>query len=118
MQNKILSMLGIAARGRNLVSGEFMTERIIKEYKAYVVLVAEDASDNTKKMFHDMGAYYKVPVYIYGTKEGLAHAIGREMRASLAVTDEGLAKSVIRLLETGVADGTGNEYGGRQIERA
>ena len=27
MQNKILSMLGIAARGRNLVSGEFMTEK-------------------------------------------------------------------------------------------
>ena len=111
MQNKILSMLGIAARGRNLVSGEFMTERIIKEHKAYVVLVAYDASDNTKKMFRDMGAYHRVPVYIYGTKEGLAHAIGQEMRASLAVTDEGIARSIIRQLKTGVADGAGNEYG-------
>ena len=113
MQNKILSMLGIAARGRNLVSGEFMTERTVKEHRAYLVLVAEDASDNTKKMFRDMGAYHRVPVYIYGTKEGLAHAIGQEMRASLAVTDEGIAKSIICELKTGTTDGTGNEYGGR-----
>lgn len=113
MQNKILSMLGIAARGRNLVSGEFMTEKTVKAHQAYVVLVAADASDNTKKMFCDMGAYHRVPVYIYGTKEGLAHAIGQEMRASLAVTDEGIAKSIMRALETGTTDGTGNEYGGR-----
>ncbi|MCM1539204.1 MAG: ribosomal L7Ae/L30e/S12e/Gadd45 family protein [bacterium] len=106
MQNKILSMLGIAARGRNLVSGEFMTERTIKEHRAYVVLVAADASDNTRKMFRDMGAYHKVPVYIYGTKEELAHAIGQEMRASVAITDEGIAKSVMRELETGAKDGT------------
>ncbi len=107
MQNKILSMLGIAARGRNLVSGEFMTEKTVKEHKAYVVLVAEDASDNTKKMFRD------IPVYIYGTKNGLAHAIGQEMRASLAITDEGIANSIIQKLEAGTTDGTGNEYGGR-----
>lgn len=113
MQDKVLSMLSIAARGRNLVSGEFMTEKTIKEHRAYVVIVASDASDNTKKMFRDMGAYHKVPVYIYGTKNGLAHAIGQEMRASLAVTDEGIAKSIMQKLKTGTTDGTGNEYGGR-----
>lgn len=109
MQNKVLSMLSIAARGRNLVSGEFMTEKTVKAHKAYVVIVAEDASDNTKKMFRDMGAYHRVPVYIYGTKNGLAHAIGQEMRASLAVTDEGIAKSLMRELEAGTMDGTGND---------
>lgn len=113
MQNRILSMLGIAAKGRNVVSGEFMTEKAVKSRHAYLVIVAEDASDNTRKMFLDMGAFHKVPVYVYGTKVGLAQAIGKEMRASLAVTDEGLAKSIIRKLETDTADNTGNGYGGR-----
>ena len=37
--------------------------------------------------------------YVYGSKEELGHSIGREMRASLAVTDAGLAKSLIGHLE-------------------
>ena len=102
MQNKVLSMLGIAARGRNVVSGEFMTEKAVKSFQACLVIVATDASDNTKKMFRDMCSFYEVPIYEFGSKEELAHAIGKEMRASLAVTDEGLAKSIIQKLETGM----------------
>lgn len=100
MKNKILSLLGIANRGRNLVSGEFMTEKTVKSYKAYLVIVAEDASDNTKKMFLNMCDFYKVPYYVFGTKEELGHSIGKEMRASLAVIDEGLANAIKKQLQT------------------
>lgn len=102
MQNKVLSMLGIAARGRNVVSGEFMTEKAVKSFQACLVIVAADASDNTKKMFRDMCGFYEIPIYEFSTKNELAHAIGKEMRASLAVTDEGIAKSIIQKLETGM----------------
>lgn len=98
MQNKILSMLGIAQRGRNVVSGEFMTEKAVKESQAYLVIVAEDASENTKKMFRDMCTFYEVPIRIFGTKKELAHAIGKEMRASLAITNEGIANSLMKNL--------------------
>ena len=52
-QNKIYSLLGLAMRGRNLVSGEFQTEDAVKKGSAMLVIVAEDASANTKKLFHD-----------------------------------------------------------------
>ena len=97
-QNKIYSLLGIAMRGRNLVSGEFQTLEAIKKGSASLVLVAEDASDNTVKLFFDKCHYYKVPVSVYGSKEELGHAIGKELRSSLAVCDEGLAKSLMKLL--------------------
>ena len=100
MKNKILSLLGIANRGRNLVSGEFMTEKTVKSYKEYLVIVAEDASDNTKKMLLNMCDFYKVPYYVFGTKEELGHSIGKEMRASLAVIDEGLANAIKQQLQT------------------
>lgn len=97
-KNKIFSLLGLATRSRNVVSGEFMTEKAVKGYSALLVMVAEDASDNTKKMFTNMCNFYQVPMYVYGTKDELGHSMGKEMRASLAVTDSGFAKSLIKLL--------------------
>lgn len=99
MNDKILSLLGLAARGRNLVSGEFSTEKAVKEGKAALVIVGGDASDNTRKMFTNMCSFYKTPIYFYGSKEKLGKAIGKEMRASVAVTDPGIAANIIKHLE-------------------
>lgn len=95
MKNKILSLLGLATRSRNVVSGEFMTDKAVHEGKAKLVIVATDASDNTKKEFSDMCKYYKVPYYEFATKDELGHSMGKEMRASVAVIDDGFAKSII-----------------------
>lgn len=92
--DKVLSLLSLCARGRNLVSGEFSTEKAVKEGKAELVIVAKDASDNTKKMFFNMCSYREIPIYFYAEKESLGRAIGKEMRSSLAVIDMGLAKNV------------------------
>ncbi|MDE6232597.1 MAG: ribosomal L7Ae/L30e/S12e/Gadd45 family protein, partial [Lachnospiraceae bacterium] len=61
---------------------------------------AEDASKNTKKLFNDKCSYYNVPEYVYGTKEQLGRAIGKEMRASVAVIDAGLANKLEQELKT------------------
>ena len=53
MQNKILSLVGLAMKAGKVVSGEFSTEKAVKEGKASLVIVAEDASGNTKKLFLD-----------------------------------------------------------------
>ncbi len=97
-QNKVYSLLGLASRSRRVDSGEFMTDKAVKSGKAHLVIVALDASDNTKKEFTDMCKYYHVPIFFYGTKEELGHAMGKQMRASLAVTDEGFSKSLMKLL--------------------
>lgn len=98
-QRKVLSLLGIATKSNNIVSGEFLTEKAVKEYKAALVIVAEDASDNTKKRFRDMCTYYSVPIYFFGTKDDLGHAMGKEFRASLAVLDKGLADAIEKELK-------------------
>lgn len=60
-QDKVLSMLGLSAKAGNVASGEFSTEKAVKEGKAHLVIVAGDASDNTKKHFRDMCSFYEVP---------------------------------------------------------
>lgn len=98
-QNNVLSLLGLAMRGRNLVSGEFQTVEAVRKGSAMLVIIATDASANTKKLFHDKCSYNNVPVYEYGTKESLGRAVGKELRSSLGVCDAGLANAVIKQLE-------------------
>lgn len=98
-QNKVESLLGLCARSRNLVSGEFAAEGAVKDGSACLVIIATDASANTKKLFKDKCSFYEVPCFEYGTKASLGHAIGKEIRASIAVLDEGFAKSIKKYLE-------------------
>lgn len=92
--NKVYSLLGLAKRAGRTASGEFSTEKEVKSGRAALVIVAQDASDNTKKKFRNMCEFYQVPVYFYGTKDELGHSMGLEMRSSMALLDEGFAKSV------------------------
>lgn len=96
MDNKkrLLSLIGLATRARKVVSGEFSTEKSVKSGRSCLVIVSEEASANTRKMFTNMCTYYKVPLLVFGEKEELGRAMGKEMRASLAVLDEGFAKAV------------------------
>ena len=100
MEKKVLSLLGLSAKSGNLVSGEFSTEKAVKEHKAALVVVAEDASDNTKKSFSNMCAYYHVPMIVFADKETLGHAIGKQFRASVAVAQDGFAKAILKLTES------------------
>ena len=97
--NKRDGLLGLCAKSRNLVSGEFAAENAVKDGSAWLVIVATDASQNTKKLFHDKCSFYEVPYFEYGTKESLGHTIGKEMRASIAVLDENFAKAIIQKLQ-------------------
>ena len=94
-----LRMVGIATKAGRTASGEFMTENAIKSGKAALVVLAGDASDNTKKKFKNMCEFYDVPIRIYSTKDELGHAMGKEFRASMAVTDEGLAQTIMKKMD-------------------
>ena len=74
-KDRVLSMLGLATRSRNVVSGGFATEEAVKNGKAYLVIIAEDASDNTRKKYSNMCKFYEVPYWYYGEKDILGHAI-------------------------------------------
>lgn len=99
IRDNILSMLGLAKRSGNIVSGEFSTEKAIRTGKAFLVIIAGDASDNTKKKFNDKCAFYRVPIVFYSDKAGLGHSLGYELRTSAAVTDEGFAKALMKKLD-------------------
>ena len=91
---KACGMLGLAMRAGKVPSAEFATEKAVKEYRAYLVIVASDASENTQKKFRNMCQYYKVPYLVFETKEELGSIIGKEYRSSLAVCDKNFAEVI------------------------
>ena len=92
MTDRVLSALSLARKAGKVLGA-------IRSFKAALVLIAEDASDGTRKKFTDKSTYYEVPYHIYGTKESLAHAIGMELRSVVSVNDEGLADIIMKRLE-------------------
>ena len=97
--NKVLSLLGLATRAGKVASGEFSTEKSVKTGKGFLVLVADDASQNTRKKFQNMCDFYEVPIYFIANKEELGRFCGKEFRASLAVQDENFAKAMLKELQ-------------------
>lgn len=67
--NKVLSLIGLASKAGRIASGEFSTEKSVKTGKAFLVFVAGDASENTKKKFRNMCDFYEVPVYFLATRK-------------------------------------------------
>lgn len=99
-QSKVLSLISLATKAGKTASGEFCTEKEVKSGRAAAVIVAEDASENTKKKFKNMCDFYQVPIYFYSDKNTLGHAMGKELRASLAILDQGFAGGMEKTMKT------------------
>lgn len=112
MQDKVFALFGLAAKAGKMACGSFAVEKTVKAGKACCVIVTTDASDNTKKDFNDMCAWYKVPIAFHGSRRELGHALGKGERVVAAITDSGLAQAVNKQLAAKIPDG-GNDYGKR-----
>lgn len=92
--NKGLSLISLAMKAGKVVSGEFMVESAIKSEEVCLCIVACDASENTKKKFRNMCTYRNIDLIEFGDKTILGHAIGKEIRATIGIVDEGFAKTI------------------------
>lgn len=89
-ENKILSLLGLASRARKVLTGDTLLKSI-KQKKVELVLIANDASDNSKKRFIDKCSYYHIPCYIFSNVDCLSNAIGKDNRVCVGICDKGFA---------------------------
>lgn len=101
MKNKkIYSFLGLAMKAGKLASGEVQVEHAVKAGKAFLVIVAADASENTRKKFGNMCEHYRTPICCFGRMEELGASIGKELRSSLAVMDENMATKMMKQINS------------------
>ena len=96
---KIYSFLGLAQRAGKLVSGDDSTMLEIKKNRVKLVIVADDASNNTKKLFKDKTSFRNINCVTYSTKLQLGLAIGKAPRAVVGIKDARFANKVLELIE-------------------
>lgn len=87
------SLLGLAMRARKIVTGDVLLKNI-RQQKVFFVLIAEDASENTKKKYVDKCTYYHIDYQIHGKIDDISRAIGKENRVALGILDKGFANKI------------------------
>lgn len=101
MMNRFTQLLGLATKAGKTVSGEFAVEQAIKSRSVCLVIIAADASENTKKHFNDMCTYRDIPIIFEANKETLGRCTGKSERASVGVLDKGFADKLVSILREG-----------------
>ena len=97
--NKFLSFLGLTARAGKIITGEEMVVKGIQQGKIYLVIVAKDASDNTRKKISDKCNFYQIPYKEAFERDLLGDAIGKASRVVIGISDKGFSQQLEKLLE-------------------
>ncbi|MDQ0161775.1 YlxQ family RNA-binding protein [Aeribacillus alveayuensis] len=92
-------LLGLANRARKVISGEELVLKEIRNGRAKLVLLSQDASNNTIKKITNKCRYYEIPFVFVNDRYSLGQAIGKAHRVVVAVTDEGFASTIKALLD-------------------
>ena len=97
--NKAMNYLGLARRGGLAELGEEPVGAIARAGKAYVILVAGDASDHTWRRAKSYAAGTDQQcIRLSCTKDEMGLAVGRTSLAIAAVTDVQLALALVQSL--------------------
>lgn len=92
----ILTLLGFAQKGKNLAAGEANVEAYLKKGRVCLLLIAEDQSVKNQQKWQFLAEDYEIEAVIFGTKEELGHAIGLSPRGIVGITDEQMAKAILK----------------------
>lgn len=94
MINKIFNILGLASRARKVVSGTDAVIDAIKKKQIYIVIIAEDTSDKSKKNIIYFCEKYNVEYIVFGNIDENSRIIGKNNRAIIGVSDVNFANGI------------------------
>lgn len=91
----MINNLGLAYKAKKIAIGTDLTIEKMRQKKAVIVLLANDASENTKKKIRDKASYYGIDVMDQFTSIQLSQSIGKGQIKVIAILDEGFKKIII-----------------------
>lgn len=104
MDKKFLSLLSLARKAGVLGLGEETCEKALKNKKAFLIIVAKEASYNTRKKFINKSFYYEIPCHVYGEREELNRAIGKQNITSMCILEKNFAEKFETIIITEVGE--------------
>ena len=94
LNDKRLRLIGLAYRAGKVRVGTFITEKLIKEKNAPLVIIAEDGSEKQIKKIIDSAVKNNVEYIVMSTKAELGNILGREEALTLVVSDNNFINGI------------------------
>ncbi len=95
--NKILGLIGLSARARNIAFGADSVEMEIKKRKIHLIIIATDSSERTKSKFQKLSEEYNIPIIVVETIENLSKSIGKSNKAIIGIKDINIVNEIQRI---------------------
>ena len=93
--------MGLASKAGKVVYGADATQEAILKRKVFSIIIAEDASMNTKEKFQKIANENGITVYVYGSIEQNSKAIGKKNKAVIAIKDKNFSEAICRIINGG-----------------
>jgi len=93
--NKIDTFLALARKAGRLALGSTAAEVALKRRKAKLVIIACDASENTRERFAHLAEAQGVPFILHGRRTQMGHLLGRGELSVVAILDKKFAEPIL-----------------------
>lgn len=100
-ESKVLGLLGLSAKAGKVCFGRDACIDLIEKKKIKLVIVADDASDRTKKDIKFICDNNNTKICFYGKIEVLSKAIGKNNKAIIGIKEENFAKQIDKIINGG-----------------
>ena len=101
---RLLRLIGLGMRGRNVVVGVEQVREAAKANKLKFAVVAPDASENSRAKVVPLLNARRVRFVEGPTAVQLGTAVGREQTAAVGILDQQLANGVRKLLDASAGE--------------
>ena len=98
-KRKVLGMLGISAKTKKIVCGNDATIEDIEKHRVKLVIVAENASERTKKNIKNICDKSNVPILEFGDIDEISQTIGKSNKAIIGIKSKSLSEEIEKLIK-------------------
>lgn len=104
-ESRVLGFIGIATKAGKIACGTEAVEETIEKRKAKLVMIAQDASEKTKKNITYQCEKSQIPIVIFSSIERISKAIGKTNKAVISIKDKNLGEEINKIICGGEAIG-------------
>lgn len=101
INNKVLGLIGLCTKAGKICFGTDACTDLIQKRKVDLVIVANDASDRTKRNFEFICNKNDTKICSFGTIESLSKAIGKNNKAVIGIKNKDFANQIEKIINGG-----------------
>lgn len=95
--NDFFRFLGICKKAGRITAGYNKCEEALKGKKLFLIIISQEASENTRKKFTNYCLRFNVPLISGISKENLSRYTGLNEINILGITDKDMADQLLKL---------------------